>query len=320
MVVHTPFLPRLDAIKSWKLFQYSLPMSVFSDRREGLILQTTFEDATCGWGEIAPLPGRSLETFQMAKEQLLKALHHQLRSPPYPSVAFGLESALTPYKPPTATFPLWALLAGDLATIQKKADRALQEGFTAIKVKVAHLSCKEATDAIQPLIGTCMLRIDVNQAWSFEEATRFFSQFPKDAITCIEEPTYELNQLHAFAFPFALDESLNKIPFTSFSQMPNLTTLIVKPTLAGGSYALEILKHLGKKILFTAAFESGIGTIQIANLVHKLNSYDYPLGLDTYRFLEKDVLKSPLQFSNGNLHPPSDLELNSASVTEIANG
>lgn len=320
MVVHTPFLPRMDAVASWRLYHYILPLSTFSDKREGLILQTTFADGSYGWGEIAPLPERSKETLTQAKEQLLQALQGKLCAPPFPSVAFGLECALTPYKPPRARFPLWALLAGTPDAIKEKASRAAQEGFRAIKVKVSNLSPSDAEQVIRPLIGKFQLRIDVNRAWNFDQAVEFFSQFPKSAIACVEEPTHDLDRLHDFPFPFALDESLPEIPFSKIAAFPHLTTLIIKPTITGGSYALKIIEQLGKQIIFTGAFESGIGTAQIAMLAHHLNIMENPLGLDTYRFLKEDILQSPLDFSYGTLQLPSQFNLNLQHLAEVAHG
>ncbi len=320
MVVHTPFLPRMDAVASWRLYHYTLPLRTFAHQREGLLLQTTFEGNNQGWGEIAPLPGRSRETLVQAEEQLLQAIHGKLRSLPLPSVAFGLECALTPYSPPTHRFPLWALLAGTPDAITDKALRAEQEGFASLKIKVSNLSPSDAERIIRPLIGRFQLRIDVNRAWSVDEAVNFFSRFPEQAIACVEEPTYELDRLSTIPFPFALDESLPEIPFSKIATFPHLTTLIIKPTITGGSYALKIIEQIGKQIILTGAFESGIGTAQIAALAHRLNLIENPLGLDTYRFLQEDLLDSPLDFSKGSLELPSQLNLNGKHLIEVAHG
>ncbi|MGE0670500.1 MAG: o-succinylbenzoate synthase [Parachlamydiales bacterium] len=320
MVVHSPFLPRMDPLASWRLYSYKLQLTTFSDQREGLILQTTFSDNRIGWGEISPLPGRSKETLAEAKEQLLQALQGKLRSPPLPSVAFGLECALTPYKPPADRFPLWALLAGTPDAIQEKAKRAGQEGFRSLKIKVSNLSPSDAARVISPLIGKFQLRIDVNRAWSFDEAVAFFSRFPEHSIACVEEPTHELDRLSSIPFPFALDESITEIPFSQMTGFPQLTTLIIKPTITGGSYAFKIIEQLGKKIIFTGAFESGIGTVLIANFAHRLNMTTNPLGLDTYRFLKEDLLQSPLDFSQGTLQLPTQFHLKSDCLIEVAHG
>ena len=320
MVVHTPFLPRMDPLASWRLYSYKLQLTTFSDQREGLILQTAFSDNRIGWGEIAPLPGRSKETLAEAKEQLLQALRGKLLSPPLPSVAFGLECALTPYIPSAGSFPLWALLAGTPDAIQEKAKRAEQEGFRSLKIKVSNLNPSDAEQIIRPLIGKFQLRIDVNRAWSFDKAAAFFSRFPEHAIACVEEPTHELERLSDITFPFALDESLTEIPFAQMAGFPQLTTLIIKPTITGGSYALKIIEQLGKKIIFTGAFETGIGTALIANFAHRMNMATNPLGLDTYRFIKEDLLESPIDFSQGTLQLPTQFHLKSDCLTEIAHG
>lgn len=322
MVVYPSFLRRLDSVASWKLYRYTLPLITFGDLRHGLILHMIHSDGKEGWGEIAPLPGRSKETLEEATTQLLKTLALTGSPSPLllPSVSFGLESALTPYQPPTTPFPLWALLAGTPDAMKEKAKRAEQEGFSSLKIKVSHLNDKQAYSLISSLIGTFRLRIDVNQAWEYDRTLRFFSQFPSSAIECIEEPTHELDRLADFPFPFALDESLPEIPLSQLTRLTHLTTLIIKPTVAGGSAAWHFLKQLGKKMIFTGAFESGIGTVQIANLVHQFNFNNTPLGLDTYRFLQEDLLTTPLDFSHGMLHLPSKIEINYNYLTEIAHG
>ncbi len=320
MVVHTSFLSWMDALASWRLYHYTLPLTTFGTQREGLILQTAFSHGGMGWGEIAPLPGWSKETLAEAKEQLLQVLHGKLRTSAFPSVAFGLECALTPYMPPTDRFPLWALLAGTPDAIHNKAKRAEQEGFGSIKIKVCNLSPSDAERIIRPLIDRFQLRVDVNRAWSFDEAVDFFSRVPEHAITCVEEPTYELDRLSAIPFPFALDESLHEIPFSKIPTFPRLTTLIIKPTISGGSYAFKMIKQLGKQIILTGAFESGIGTAQIAALAHRLNLIENPLGLDTYRFLQEDLLDPPLDFSKGSLELPLQFHLNFKHLIEVAHG
>ena len=318
MAVHPPLLRQLDSVTAWKIYQYTLPIPTFSLQREGLILHTTFEKGDSGWGEIAPLPGRSQETLSQAREQLLSILSGNPCPFPYPSVAFGLESAFTPYAPPATPFPLWALLTGTPDQIIERATLSAKEGFRHLKIKIGHLSPSEANCAIAPLIGQYVLRIDVNRAWSIDEAIHFFSSFPPHAIAYIEEPTWELKRLDDFPFPFALDESIPEIPFAQLAKMPLLSTLIIKPSVHGGSRALSTLAQLGKTLLFTGAFESGIGTVQIALLANRLNSVGIPLGLDTYRYLKRDLLASPLEFANGALYLPQQLHPNPHELIEIA--
>ena len=134
----------------------------------------------------------------------------------------------------------------------------------------------------------------------------------------MEEPTFELDRLDAFPFPFALDESLADIPLSQLTTFPQLTTLIIKPTVC--SYPLKIIEQLGKQIILTGAFESGIGTAQIATFAKRRNLTSNPLGLDTYRFLEEDVLHSRLDFSQGSLTLPNQFCLNPQYLTEVSHG
>jgi O-succinylbenzoate synthase len=318
MAVHTPFLRRLDPLAAWTVYRYALPLRAFSTQREGLIIHTILKDGREGWGEIAPFPGRSRETLDQACDQLLKILRGNCSSSLYPSVAFGIESALIPYDPPSAPFPLWALLSGSSDQIIEQAAQAKEEGFRHLKVKIGHLTPSEALRAVHPLVGHIILRLDVNKAWGFDEAVSFFSSFPPDAVAYIEEPTRELDQLHRFPFPFALDESIGELSYCQLVELPHLSTLIIKPSIQGGSYALSLLEQLGKSLLFTGTFESGIGTAQIALLAYRLRRLGIPLGLDTYRYLGNDILTSPLFLSQGSLYLPTTLQLNPHGLIEIA--
>src|SRR5689334_9739926 len=125
----------MDALNVYRstLFYYELPL-VKKGCRRGLVLQLIDSQNKISWGEIAPLPGRSQETFHDACTQILRLLNRgKIAEELLPSVAFGLDSALTPFFPVTA--PCYALLSGDAKSVLDQAAIAEREGHTLVKLK-----------------------------------------------------------------------------------------------------------------------------------------------------------------------------------------
>jgi O-succinylbenzoate synthase len=305
----------MDAVREFILYKYRLKYTSPFPTREGLLLRV-FTDTEERWGEIAPLPGRSLETVVQAQEQLLHVLKISNENKIFgidvslfPSVSFGLYSVSTPLA--QASLPLSALLAGVPEQIFSQAETAYTQGYTSAKLKIAGLSLETAKAIIEQISRYFRLRIDANRALSFQEALSFFETVPTEKIDYIEEPTYELDQLIHFPFPFALDESL--LELKELPKSPYLKGLVWKPSVLGVSYSKE------KSVFFSSACETGIGIVHIASLAAGMSKI-YPLGLDTYRFLSHDVLASPLDFSSGQLHLPRSFNVCTEDLQEIAHG
>ncbi len=282
----------------WPIYRYELPISIPLKTRRGLLLETE-----TGWGEIAPLPGWSKETLEEAEAQLKNVLQGAPRSGLYPSVAFGL--ACAEQKLPQAAFsvPIHALLMGSFRDILKRAESL--EGFTTVKLKLDGLSEEEAKKAIQELQGRFRVRIDLNRRWTLEKSVRFFSSFDRDAIDYIEEPVSNPADLKHFTHPFALDETLRDHPVEPFLELPLLKALIIKPSLQNaGAYC-----HFGKEVILSSAFESGIGLAHIAALSKRWNLPERPIGLDTHRYLDADLLEQPLRVERGRLYIPAAVDV-----------
>ncbi len=307
MAIHPPLLHRLDALT---LYTYALPLKNGS-MRQGLLLHNATTDS---WGEAAPLPGRSPETFDQAKQQLLSLFSGPPTRPLYASVRFCLEGARKPLSLPLSV-PIWALY--DYAPFV--LDHALSHSYTHVKIKVGSLSPPQAKAAIHQLSGAFHLRIDCNRAFSYPDALEIFSHFGNNGKPfCVEEPTWELDKLRHIPFPFALDETLEENPHFPLAQCPHLTTLILKPTLWGGTSGCAPFVHfahqLGKEIIFTGAYESGIGTLQIASLSQS------PVGIQTYAFLAQDLFDPPLDLSSPTFVLNSLPHIQRHLIQEIAHG
>ncbi len=299
---------------NWTLYSYRLGL-ITKGHREGLILR-------CGenWGEIAPLPGRSTESLLQAQAQLLTLLKGgKLCEDLFPSVRFGLEASFTPHV--AVSVPLYALLTGDANAILHQAKIAENKGYTIAKLKVSSLPLETIHSLIENLRQRFQLRIDCNSAFSFEQALAVFSPFDTDTFEYIEDPTYELTRLAEFPFPIALDETV--LQYQSL-HVPNLYGFVLKPTVLGGKIGcaplIDYARKNNLKIIFSSAFESGLGLLQIISLAKQFNLVHEPLGLDTYRFLMQDLLKSAVDFNAPQLTVKTAPQINRDILTEIAHG
>lgn len=189
---------------------------------------------------------------------------------------------------------------GTAEQIMKRAERAEKNGFTTAKVKIGHLDPAEAFEVVSALKEKFRLRIDVNRKWDLKKSLSFFSAFAEDAFDYIEEPVQNPEDLVHFKHPIALDEFFHW-------DFPEAKALVFKPTLRGGPASFPKTKI---PCIVGAAFESGIGIYQIARLVPLLGLPDLPIGIDTYSYLEEDLLETPLEFSGGKVHLPLTIHPN----------
>jgi o-succinylbenzoate synthase len=319
VAVHTPLLHRLDALKEvkWKIYSFRLPLLTGSFR-EGILLHFPQENR---WGEIAPFPGRSKESLPQALAQLLKLLKTgKTDEELFPSVQFGLERALS--SPVAVSAPLYALLSGDRKTILHQANVALDQGYTTVKLKISSLSLNDSRDIIHNLKERFRLRVDCNSAFTFDQALRIFEPFDKTIFDYIEDPTFELKRLSEFPYPVALDETV--LQYRQFDKLPNLYGFILKPTILGGKKGCTPLVEFAKKnqlkVVFSPAFESGLGLLQILALAKEFNLTTEPLGLDTHRYLKHDLLMPAVNFNKAQLTVSTAPQINLDLLTEISHG
>jgi O-succinylbenzoate synthase len=321
LALYSSFLRRVDALK-WQLYSFRLPL-VTEGYREGLAIR--LESANdVRWGEISPLPGRSGENKEQALSQLLYFLNGQERAERLlPSVRFGLESALS--APVHITAPLYALLSASTPEkIIQQADEAAKRGFSTIKFKAAPFPTKVGKELLNFLQKRFRLRVDCNQAFSFEEALFLLSDVEMTRLDYIEDPTFETEKLAEFPYPFAIDEKVAAWRTLPLSTYRNLYGFILKPTILGGQAGcaplINYAHHRKLKVIFSSAIESGLGLTQILLLAHKYNLLSEPLGLDTHRYLQRDIVKIPLDFTTPLVRLNTNLPINEDNLQEIDHG
>jgi o-succinylbenzoate synthase len=283
------------------LHPYKIPM-IHGQIRSGVIIEIRDVEGNIGWGEIAPLPKWSQETLEEALDQLFKVKHvifsaqWKEQFPDlklYPSVEFGLESALLELEDPLPPFSatVSAFFLGKPKEILEQAKQRKAEGFTTAKLKVGHLSLEEAEGVIYQLQGDFRLRIDVNRAWDTEKSLRFFSNFSEDSFDYVEEPFQNPKDLGLFCHPLAVDESFpTDLSFEDLEKLPALKAVIYKPTIQGGlSHCFELHQWaVAKRVLLilSSCFESDVGLSSVACMARRLG-IQAPLGIGTYHYMLK---------------------------------
>jgi O-succinylbenzoate synthase len=169
-------------------------------------------------------------------------------------------------------------------------------GFQATKIKVGALSVEEAIAQVRQLAGT-EIRLDFNRQWSLDKLLQFAKHFSPTDFAYFEEPARTFEELVTFSkqtgMPIAVDESIPHIPYW---EIPTLKAVVVKPTILG---AIPWIPPQ-VEVIFSSAYESGIGLLHIAQLALEYNPHR-PHGLDSYSHLLDDVICPRPVISNGFL-------------------
>ncbi|XP_071735709.1 protein PHYLLO, chloroplastic isoform X2 [Rutidosis leptorrhynchoides] len=220
---------------------------------------------------------------------------------------------------------------GTPAQVAYLASTLVEEGFTAIKLKVARranpIEDAEVIQEIRRKVGfQIQLRADANRKWSFNEALQFGSNVKGCALQYIEEPVNDEDDIIRFCeesgLPVALDETTDNLQENPLKMLSRFThngivAVVIKPSFIGGfEKALLIARwaqQQGKMAVISAAFESGISLsayiqfscyldMQNADICKIMNKEPGPpvaQGLGTYKWLKEDVLIEPVCISRG---------------------
>ena len=200
--------------------------------RVGYYFEVVATNGLTARGEIAPLPGLSVETLKKAKHDLeeasgtyvsievpveKKVLFEKLRDEPLmqdccSSVKFGIESALISLAAQARGMALNVFLEGNVLEAQSAyllqgtheqiladARQAMDLGFKVFKLKVGNrnipFDVKNVQD-LRALVGkNLVLRLDANRSWDITEAVLFVECVGLDNIEYIEEPVNNMDRL-----------------------------------------------------------------------------------------------------------------------------
>lgn len=292
-----------------------------------------------GIGECAPLPGLSIESLKKMSSKLLQVCEEisyfsqfpeELSA--WPSIRFGLETALTDLKnggnrilfPSAFTrgeqgIPINGLIwMGTPESMNQQIRTKLANGFRCIKMKIGALDFDTEYNLLKSIRKEfspeeIILRVDANCAYSYQTALENLKQLSELGIHSIEQPIAtgrwnEMAELCARSpVPVGLDEEL--IGINTTSEMKKLLTtirpayLVLKPSLHGGLTGCEKWIELAKEYKtgwwITSALESNIGLNAIAQWTFQLNTTTEQ-GLGTGQLFTNNF-NSPLEIEGENL-------------------
>ncbi|MCY3488656.1 MAG: o-succinylbenzoate synthase [Bacteroidetes bacterium] len=320
----------MKIIDSVDLYRYQLPLirpiiwkNQSRSHRDGLLV--CFRSGNDeGWGDIAPLPGFSQESFSEAQSQAT-ILAKLLPETPIESLDFGA-SNLCPsvrFGFDFAQFNLNAAISNQseaglppvaccrLLSRQNHEDpesMATIDGYQAVKIKVGRQALDEDLEFVQSVCSEhpdIDVRIDVNRAWTLQIAQAFLDATRHVAFDYIEEPLKDKSQLAAFArashVPLALDETLREPEAERYCKFADV--YVLKPTLSGGMIGtIERIKQAQAghiRCIISSSYESGIGMLGLVELARTIPGEAH--GLDTYNTFERDVLTDPLPLNRPRL-------------------
>ncbi len=296
----------------WRLYRYSLPLrwplpgkARANHRRTGWVVAIADGEGRWGFGEIAPLSGVHVETVESVREEILRRLRcwsvallvEGWHDPGPPVVAFGLEMARDALRTPprTVTVPLNALLRGTEPL----------PGYRAHKMKVGRLpvglEIERVRESAASLPPGALLRLDANQSWTLDEARRFCGGVAGLPIDYLEEPLRDPTRLAKLDAPFdiALDDTLwhaSDPVGVSAVDVSAVDVLVLKPSVVDAARR----SRLGKRVVISSVFETGLGLSRLAALAAEITP-DEPAGLDTWRWLARDLVDPPVRAQGGSL-------------------
>jgi len=298
------------------------------------------ENGVVGIGECSTIPGLSIdpeESYTKKLDEVCQIINNgnpreQLQLHDFPSIAFGLESALLDLKakgskllfPSTFTegqtgIPINGLVwMGDKAFMQKQIREKIDAGYRCIKLKVGALDFDTELAIISQIrrefsANEIEIRLDANGGFQPENALEKLSKLAVYDLHSIEQPIKQgqfekMAQLCELSpIPIVLDEELIGIKSTDKEfviEKIKPAYIIIKPSLLGGFMQSEEWIRLAEKHnvkwWVTSALESNIGLNAIAQWTFTLQSV-LPQGLGTGQLYHNNI-PSPLEICEAKLY------------------
>ncbi|MCD8556391.1 MAG: o-succinylbenzoate synthase [Bacteroides graminisolvens] len=307
---------------------------VYNTRKVWYIEISSMENPSIkGIGECAPLPNLSCDDVPQYEEVLQQACSRVAREGNipteslrnYPSILFGLETALrhyetgslalwdTPFSRGEAGIPINGLIwMGNFEEMYRQIEAKMEAGYRCIKLKIGAIDFDAELTLLKHIrsrfsVKDIELRVDANGAFSPAEAMHKLDTLSKLDLHSIEQPIRagqweEMARLTARTpLPIALDEELigHNTPEIKQELLSAIRPqyIILKPSLHGGICGSnEWIAEAEKQNIgwwVTSALESNIGLNAIAQWCATLHNA-LPQGLGTGQ-LFTDNIDLPLE-------------------------
>ncbi|KAJ8774552.1 hypothetical protein K2173_016998 [Erythroxylum novogranatense] len=219
--------------------------------------------------------------------------------------------------------------SGTPAEVAHVASSLIEEGFTALKLKVGRrLDPVEDAMVIQEVrkkVGRKVeIRVDANRKWRYEDAIQFSALVKDCDLQYVEEPVQDENDIINYCeetgLPVALDETIDNLKEDPLKMLvkyahPGIVAVVIKPSVVGGFEKSALIarwaQQKGKIAVISASFESGLSlstyilfsvylelqNASICTLMSRELGPSVAHGLGTFKWLKEDVASEPLAFS-----------------------
>jgi len=305
-----------------------------------------------GVGECSTIPDLSIDpvdSYTVKLDDLCRLLNEgadplTIDLQDYPSIAFGLETALldlaakgskelftSPFTEGTTGIPINGLVwMGDKAFMEKQIREKIEAGYHCIKLKIGANDFTTELDIISDIrkqfsSDDIEIRLDANGAFHPEEAFEKLNRLSVFNIHSIEQPIRQ-HQWDAMAdlcarspIPIVLDEELigvHQDEKENLIEKIKPAFIILKPSLLGGFKQSEEWIQLAEKHhtgwWVTSALESNIGLNAIAQWTATLGS-TLPQGLGTGQLYHNNI-PSPLSILKAKLFYRTDADWDVSTI------
>ena len=202
-------------------------------------------------------------------------------------------------------------------------DYLSDSGFSTVKVKIGRLDPKVEIRRIKELWdhfeGGIRLRLDANRSLSLEQYVEYYKALGAMNVEYVEEPLGGDDGLWralAVPWPLALDESLHD--YQEPEQLPKgVSAVILKPGsfwgVSGMVRAMDAFAGNGIKSVLSSSYNTGVGVCGLG-LIARLGAQGAAHGLDTLKYLQKDVLPESPRIEKGRLVLPQAYILGHATM------
>jgi len=297
------------------------------------------ENGFVGIGECSTIPNLSIDptdSYNQRLDKLCVELNagmdpNDIDLTAYPSIAFGLETALldlnakgtkqlfdSPFSHGKVGIPINGLVwMGERAFMEKQINEKIEAGYHCIKLKVGAIDFETELEILANIRkqfspADIEMRLDANGAFSPSDALEKLQKLSAFHIHSIEQPIkqkqFEMMSIlcEKSPIPIVLDEELIDVSSPEkelILKQINPQYIILKPSLLGGFKASEEWIALAKKHRIgwwvTSALEANIGLNAIAQWTATLDSA-MPQGLGTGQLYHNNI-PSPLVIENAQL-------------------
>ena len=310
---------------------------VYNTRKSWFVEIEDSERPGCkGVGECAPLPDLSCDArpeYEKTLESVCRMIeltgnvnYEMLR--PYPSILFGIETAMTdlqnggngllfdtPFARGEEGITINGLVwMGSHDEMLARLESKMKAGFHCVKLKIGAIEFDSELDLIRHIRQAFTkeqieLRVDANGGFTFEDAPSRLDQLARYDIHSIEQPIRQhqwarMAQLCAISpIPIALDGELIGVNMPGMKQELLDTIrpqyIILKPSLHGGISGtrewIDMAHQRGIGSWITSALESNVGLNAVAQLAADVYgpNISMPQGLGT-GMLFTDNIEMPL--------------------------